>query len=147
MYVRMATWPITSRDTAGTPVPCLFTVACPWLSPGLERWATSHTHHVISQPRPSPFLNLRCYSLPRKLKRASNGEGLGPRLQWRYVWHVQYQHPDCGAGVNIYVIVRKAGRYASSRDKQGQTDFMYTEIACRGAVYTPCTGSRSQCSE
>ena len=36
MYVRMATWPIASRDVAGTPVPRLFTVACPWLSPGLE---------------------------------------------------------------------------------------------------------------
>ena len=41
-------------------------------------WATSHTHHVISQPRPSPFL--RRYHLPRKSKRARNGEGLGPRL-------------------------------------------------------------------
>ena len=35
-------------------------------------------HHVISQPRPSPFL--RRYHLPRKSKRARNGEGLGPRL-------------------------------------------------------------------
>ena len=78
MYVRMATWPIASRDVAGTPVPRLFPVAYPWLSPELERWATSHTHHVISQPRPSPFL--RRYSLPRKSKRARNGEGLGPRL-------------------------------------------------------------------
>ena len=34
--------------------------------------------HVISQPRPSPFL--RRYHLPRKSKRARNGEGLGPRL-------------------------------------------------------------------
>ena len=36
------------------------------------------THHVISQPRPSPFL--RRYHLPHKSKRARNGEGLGPRL-------------------------------------------------------------------
>ena len=34
--------------------------------------------HVISQPRPSPFL--RRHHLPRKSKRARNGEGLGPRL-------------------------------------------------------------------
>ena len=34
--------------------------------------------HVISQPRPSPFL--RHYHLPRKSKRTRNGEGLGPRL-------------------------------------------------------------------
>ena len=33
---------------------------------------------MISQPRPSPFL--RRYHLPRKSKRARNGEGLGPRL-------------------------------------------------------------------
>ena len=76
----MATWPIVSRDVAGIPVRCIFTAACPWLSPELDRWATSNTHHVISQPRPSPFL--RRYSLPRKSKRACNGEGLGPRLSF-----------------------------------------------------------------
>ena len=90
MYVCMATWPIASRDVAGTPVPRLFPVACPWLSPELERWATSHTHHVISQPRPSPFL--RRYSLPRKSKRARNGEGLGPRLCISYMVYMYFLH-------------------------------------------------------
>ena len=42
---------------------------------------------MISQPRPSPFL--RRYHLPRKSKRARNGEGLGPRLPHAHAHAIQ----------------------------------------------------------
>ena len=56
--------------------------------------------HVISQPRPSPFL--RRYHLPRKSKRARNGEGLGPRLSLALAPSRGYARDHAHRGVVLF---------------------------------------------